>query len=55
MEAANHLYGVTMQEPGVSRMISVHIADVDKFRERNVAPRSVPAEEPVIEEVPVQT
>lgn len=34
MEAANHLYGVTMQEPGVSRMVSVHIGEVDRFRDK---------------------
>lgn len=27
MEAANHLYGVTMPEPGVSRVVSVHLSD----------------------------
>ncbi len=52
MEAANHLYGVTMQEPGVSRMVSVHIGDVDEFQDMGVARRSSPAEEPAPEEVP---
>jgi len=37
MEAANHLYGVTMQEPGVSRMVSVHIGEVDKYRDKSTA------------------
>ena len=36
MEAADHLYGVTMEEPGVSRMISVHIGDVDEFQDRPI-------------------
>ncbi len=57
MEAANQLYGVTMQEPGVSRMLSVHIGEVDKFRDRNpaVEKRSARTPEPTREEVPVQT
>jgi hypothetical protein len=38
MEASDSLYGVTMEEPGVSKMISVHIGEVDRFRERR-APR----------------
>jgi len=29
MEAADCLYGVTMEEPGVSKMIFVHIGEVD--------------------------
>jgi chromosome segregation ATPase len=28
MEAANILYGVTMQEKGVSKLLSLHIDDV---------------------------
>jgi chromosome segregation protein len=43
MESADCLYGVTMEEPGVSKMISVHIGDVDRFRERR-APREKAAE-----------
>ena len=35
MEAAQALYGVTMQEPGVSRMVSV------KFKENGVAQRAI--------------
>ena len=42
MEAADHLYGVTMQEPGVSRMVSVHIGDVDAFQEAGERQRRVP-------------
>ena len=30
MEAANILYGVTMQEKGVSKLLSLHIDDVDE-------------------------
>ncbi len=31
IEACEHLYGVTMEEPGVSRLISVQIGDVDSW------------------------
>jgi chromosome segregation ATPase len=30
MEAANILYGVTMQEKGVTKLLSLHIDDVDE-------------------------
>jgi len=54
MEAADNLYGVTMQEPGVSRMISVHIGEVDKFTDKG-ARRAAATTEPAKEEVPVRT
>jgi len=33
MEAANRLYGVTIQDPGVSRIISVELADAQRDAE----------------------
>ncbi|HTR49199.1 MAG TPA: chromosome segregation protein SMC [Kofleriaceae bacterium] len=32
MEAADHLYGVTMQEPGVSKLVAVHLARLGAAR-----------------------
>ena len=52
MEAADHLYGVTMEEPGVSRMISVHIGDVDEFQDRPI-PTTRRQAKPPSEEVTV--
>jgi chromosome segregation protein len=51
MESADRLYGVTMQDPGVSRIISVELADAQRQAEKWQAPKAArgrrqePAEE----------
>ncbi len=40
MEAADNLYGVTMEEPGVSKIISVHLDDAERFKTRGVVAAS---------------
>jgi chromosome segregation protein len=38
MEAADNLYGVTMEEPGVSKLISVRLDDAERFKAHGSVP-----------------
>jgi len=37
MQTADMIYGVTMQEPGVSKIVSVHLGNREQRRERATA------------------
>jgi len=41
MEAADNLYGVTMQEPGVSKLVSVNLSKLGSRSGGAVAPAAV--------------
>ena len=47
MEACEHLYGVTMEEPGVSRLVSVRLGDAE-LRGWIAEAAASPADEPVL-------
>jgi chromosome segregation protein len=38
MEAANNLYGVTMEEPGVSKLVSIRLDEAERFRRHKPQP-----------------
>jgi len=38
MEAANNLYGVTMEEPGVSKLVSIRLDEAERFRRHKTQP-----------------
>jgi chromosome segregation protein len=44
MEAADNLYGVTMQEPGVSKLVSIRLDEAERFRRHQPTPQAM--EEP---------
>ncbi|MBN1163984.1 MAG: chromosome segregation protein SMC [Candidatus Krumholzibacteriota bacterium] len=47
MEAANTLFGITMEEKGVSRIVSVNLAEIDEVLEKRKAPAREMVEAPL--------
>ncbi len=39
MHKANILYGVTMREDGTSQLLSVHLEELEKMREKSAVPQ----------------